>query len=523
MMARFIKFMLALTLVFGVSHLSLAQPQVNANTSLNALLQAPDQPLQRWFASTDPKGKNEDYVLVAPGQTVTQDLAEGNLERLWSTAGDLKTNQFPQDFDLTLLSGPRRLVPLIENGVADIGLLESKAFTLTPELKYPTVRELKTGAKLIATNRGKNPVKWYYQVTVRPPLLKPLPVLPPVNQVSKREFKLELAPGQTGVIDNWKEPGLIYELQVALNEGSAKGVFEKLRLRCEWDGQIGVDVPLMSLTGQVAGDEFISNAICDYDGARLLLRWPMPFKNATLSLVNETGKDLNLNVLARVQTFDSEPSPFRFCAIERSATPTKGEPVPILKLQGQGAFVGLALDIKGGPDSKRRSYAFLEGNETITADGERFEGTGTEDYFSSAWYYPAKPFFHPFEGMTKKVAPPTTVEAKEPLEVATYRFHIPDPIPFRRELNFQFEHGNGNNAPDMQWKWVAFWYEKPPLTVTTEKASGDANAVASQPGSASDTPIIGNEKWKLWLAVGAGVLLGVGAALFRRARRRKAG
>ena len=54
---------------------------------------------------------------------------------------------------------------------------------------------------------------------MRPPLLKPLPVLPPTTEVSKREFKLDLAPGQTGVIDTWKEPGLIFELQVALNDG----------------------------------------------------------------------------------------------------------------------------------------------------------------------------------------------------------------------------------------------------------------------------------------------------------------
>ena len=518
MMARFIKFLVGAALVFSATAPAFAQPQVNANTSLNALLQAPDQPLQRWFASTDPKGKNQDYVLVGPGQTVTQDLVAGNLERLWSTSSD------PNKLDLTLLAGPRRPVPLVQNGVADIGLLESKAFNLTPELKYPSVRELKDGAKLVATNRGKEPLKWFYQVTIRPPLLKPLPVLPTVNEVSKRQFKLKLAPGQTGSIDNWNKPGLIYELQVALNSGSAKGVFEKLRLKCEWEGQVGVDVPLMSLAGQVAGDEFISNAISDYDGARLLLRWPMPFKNAKLSLVNGTDKDLDLDVMVRVQTFDTEPSEFRFCALQGAATPTAGAPVPILKLNGQGAFVGLALDIKAGANSTRRSYAFLEGNETIVADGERFEGTGTEDYFGSAWYYPDKPFFHPFEGMTEKVPPPKPGDQKSPpLEVATYRFHIPDPIPFRRELDFNFEHGNGNNAPDMKWKWVAFWYEKPPLTLTTQaRQNDDASDVAAVAGSDADTPIVGNDKSKLWISVGAGVLLGLFFALVRRARRKRA-
>ena len=492
-----------LLLTFLLALCAHAQPQVNANTSLNALLQTPQMPLQQWFASTDPKHKNQDYVIVNPGQTVALDLTPGNLERLWSTSSD------PNQLDLTLVTGPRRPVPLIRNGVAQIGLLEAKAFTLTPELKYPAVRELQKGAQLVATNRGSQPLKWFYQVTVRPPLQKPLPILPAVSEVSKRQFKLKLEPGQTGIIDNWREPGLIYELSVALSSGSAKGVFEKLRLKCDWDGQIGVDVPMMSLAGQVAGDEFISNAICDYDGARLLLRWPMPFKNATLSLVNTTDRKLELDVQARVQTYASEPSPYRFCAVERSATPTKGQPVSILDVQGQGAFAGLALDIKAGPDSRRQTFGFLEGNEQISADGEMLEGTGTEDYFSSAWYFPDKPFFHPYEGLTTKT--------QSPLEIAAYRFHIPDAIPFRRELKFDFEHGNGNNAPDLKWTWVAFWYQQPPLTITTEKTDGaGADAVTASGGSDADTPVVGNDKWKLWMAVGAGVFLGLVMAISRR-------
>lgn len=505
-MAQFIKFWLGLALIFAPC--ALAQPQINANTALNALLQAPDEPLQKWFASTDPNHKNADYVMVAPGQTVTLDLAPGRLERLWSTSSD------PNQLDMTLLAGPRRPVPLIKNGAALIGLLEAKAFTLTPELKYPSVSELKAGAQLVATNRGKEPLKWFYQVTIRPPISRPLPVLPPSPEAAKNQWKLKLAPGQIGVINNWDKPGLLYELQVALNEGSAKGVFEKLRLRAEWEGQVGVDVPLMSLTGQVAGDEFISNAVCDYDGARLLLRWPMPFQTAKLSLVNGTDRTLNLDVMTRVQLFDSEPSPYRFCAVEKEATPTKGEPVSILDLKGQGAFAGLALAMSGGPDSRRQTYGFLEGNEIITADGEKLEGTGTEDYFSSAWYFPDKPFFHPYDGLTRK--------SKSPLEVAAYRFHVPDPIPFRRELKFSFEHGNGNNAADMKWKWVAFWYQLPPLTITTETTTNVGDVAASSSGSDYDTPVVGNDKSKLWIAVGAGVILGVLMALVRRMRRKRA-
>ena len=209
----------------------------------------------------------------------------------------------------------------------------------------------------------------------------------------------------------------------------------------------------MSLTGQVAGDEFISNAVCDYDGARLLLlKWPMPFKNAKLSLINETDKQLDLDVLARVQTFESEPSPFRFCAIERQRDADgKGEPVPILKINGQGAFVGLALDIAAGPDSRASSFAFSRRQRNHHRRRRAVRGHRHRRLFRLGVVLSRPTVFSSLRRHDQKSrAAHAKCRAKSPLEVSTYRFHIPDPIPFRRELDFRFEHGNGNNAADMK-------------------------------------------------------------------------
>jgi hypothetical protein len=125
-------------------------------------------------------------------------------------------------------------------------------------------------------------------------------------------------------------------------------------------------------------------------------------------------------------------------------------------VQGEGAFVGLALAIRPIATSRRRAFAYLEGNETIKADAQVLEGTGTEDFFNSAWYFPETPFARAFGGMSFKSALPP--------QVAAHRWAIPDPIPFKRNLDFTFEHGNGNNSDDLEWRWLACFYAAPQAT-----------------------------------------------------------
>jgi hypothetical protein len=455
-MARFIKFGATLALLLGcwpaVAQVELnPNREINANTELNVLLQTPRRAPIQWFASTDKTGGNDDFILLKPGERRRVPLVEGELVRLWSTAGE------PKAIEMALETGPRRIVPVQSGNRALLGTIQGRSFTLYPTLRFDAVRELRRGAALRVVNTSNKPNKWYYQASVRPQVQGSLPLLPTAREVQRRLFKINLAPGEEKLVENWQTSGLIYEFSVAVSDGSAKGVFETLRLKADWEGQRAVDAPMMSLAGQVAGTELVQNAICDYDGARLLIRWPMPFQTAKLSLHNSGKTALKLDVMARVQEFDQVPSEYRFCAVERTATPQNGKPIEILKTSGEGAFAGLALSMAPTPDSPRRTFAYLEGDETIIADGQKFEGTGTEDYFSGAWYwaYSGGPYVRPFDGLT--------LLNQSPPSVAAYRFHINDAIPFKRSLDFQFEHGNGNNGSGIQWKWVAFWYQKPPF------------------------------------------------------------
>jgi hypothetical protein len=103
-----------------------------------------------------------------------------------------------------------------------------------------------------------------------------------------------------------------------------------------------------------------------------------------------------------------------------------------------------------------RGLGFLEGDERVFVDGEKepsIIGTGTEDYFSSGWYYNYGVYSAPYHGVT--------IKDDEKSRINTYRWHIEDPIPFKKSLNFTIEHGAGNDVT-ADYSSVAFWYQTHP-------------------------------------------------------------
>jgi Protein of unknown function (DUF2961) len=84
-------------------------------------------------------------------------------------------------------------------------------------------------------------------------------------------------------------------------------------------------------------------------------------------------------------------------------------------------------------------------------------GTGTEDYFNCAWC-PTQVYHAPYHGVIagggKNWTDPVTV----------YRFHIEDPIVFKKQLRVTIEHGHANRRGD-DLSSVAFWYQAEPHLV----------------------------------------------------------
>ncbi len=81
-------------------------------------------------------------------------------------------------------------------------------------------------------------------------------------------------------------------------------------------------------------------------------------------------------------------------------------------------------------------------------------GTGTEDYFNTAWC-PTQEYAAPYHGIIAAGGPNWT----DP--VTLYRFHIEDPVVFRRNIRVSIEHGHANRRSD-ELSSVAFWYQAEP-------------------------------------------------------------
>jgi hypothetical protein len=89
---------------------------------------------------------------------------------------------------------------------------------------------------------------------------------------------------------------------------------------------------------------------------------------------------------------------------------------------------------------------------------------------------------------------------------------IPDAVPFKKSLRFDFEHGNGNNSADLEWKWTAIWYQKPPIALPQSQEIGREASPAD--------PIASNQRWLIALSIAAGVVLGMTSAWWKRRRLR---
>jgi hypothetical protein len=106
--------------------------------------------------------------------------------------------------------------------------------------------------------------------------------------------------------------------------------------------------------------------------------------------------------------------------------------------------------------SYQKHLWFLEGDEMVYVDGEKFPsvyGTGTEDYFTSGWYFNRGEFYGPYHGLI--------IKNDSLARIAAYRFQVGDAIPFEKSIRFTIEHGH-DNTEIADYSSTAYWYQIEP-------------------------------------------------------------
>ncbi|MGD8868084.1 MAG: DUF2961 domain-containing protein [Gemmatimonadales bacterium] len=267
-------------------------------------------------------------------------------------------------------------------------------------------------------------------------------------------------PGETLVLVDHAGAGVVRRWWITIAPRQEVEILRNLIVRCYWDGEENpsVEVPVADFFGMGFGEwkDFISLPLNMTSGGYNTY-WPMPFRRSARITVENTGsmpaRSFYYNV--DIRTYDELPEDaLYFHAQYRQVRTRTGEPVTILETSGRGHYVGTLLSMQ---PERGSHFSYLEGDERIFVDGEAtpsIVGTGTEDYFSSGWYFDTGEYSAPYHGVP--------IKDEEKGRISAYRWHIEDPIPFTRSLLFQIEHGATNSVPGVEYSSVAFWYQTHP-------------------------------------------------------------
>ncbi|HTV41295.1 MAG TPA: glycoside hydrolase family 172 protein [Candidatus Sulfotelmatobacter sp.] len=335
-----------------------------------------------------------------------------------------------------------------------------------------------------------------------------------------------IAPGQTLTLAELAGPGRIVHFW---NTISDKELYYSrlLSLRIYWDGETNpsVQCPIGDFFGVGNGIDQAFDSLpvsVSSNGRGRNCYWPMPFKKAARITVTNDGKQPCENFYYQIdwQKLRSLPRQTAyFHAMYRQEYPcVMGRNYLIADIRGRGQYVGTVLSV-----CLASPKWFGEGNEYFFVDGENepnLRGTGTEDYFCEGWgFYPGS---QPFYGASYW-------EGDAGNDVGNlgsfYRWHIPDPVSFRKSLRLEIEHRGGQIFPDGTktgfierddlFSSVAFWYQVEPHKSFPDLPPGPDRLplrdvvliTSSQAKSArhSDAPVAVehfgkvNQFWQFWL------------------------
>jgi len=285
-------------------------------------------------------------------------------------------------------------------------------------------------------------------------------------------------PGATRVLMDERGPGVITHMWMTFlgpephrwaRGGSAN--HQEMLLRITYDGESrpGVEAPVGDFFANAFGRrrEVVSTPVVVEDADSYNCYWHMPFrKSVRVEIVNQSDKPVSLlyfNIDWIQRDRLPADTPYFYARYRQEYPVTPGRDYLILDTKGKGHYVGTVLSVR-----TRSPAWFGEGDEKIYIDGEKkasIWGTGTEDYFLSAWGLrtTGTPCFGtPYFDQWGIVGGHTSA----------YRWHVHDPIVFNTALKVTIEHygwmspdenphyrSHSWNEREDDYSSVAFWYQ----------------------------------------------------------------
>lgn len=270
--------------------------------------------------------------------------------------------------------------------------------------------------------------------------------------------RINLLPGQKATLAYIQGPGVITRIWVTIDSRDPY-FLRRIVLRMFWDDEVSpsVEVPVGDFFGTGFQYKHYFSQFVGMTSGGYFSYFPMPFqKSARIEVENETGQEVyafyyHIDYQKLLQPLEPEIAYFH-AFWKRDIRTVPGQNYVILEAEGTGHFVGVNMSMQG----YNRNLWFLEGDEMVYVDDEEspsMYGTGTEDYFTSGWYFNRGEFYSPYHGLI--------IKNDSLARIAAYRFQVGDAIPFKKSLKFTIEHGHANTEI-ADYSSTAYWYQKEP-------------------------------------------------------------
>ena len=295
----------------------------------------------------------------------------------------------------------------------------------------------------------------------------------------KCEPCIPVEPGQTVVIAEIKGPGAIQSIWIGGHVG------RQLIIRIYWDEQEqpSVECPLSDFfaCGWYESNEnptkkpfsqLNSLAVCVNPNKGMNCYWEMPFRKSCRITFENISKKIHHTFYQINYTLTDVPEDAGYFHAQFRRT----NPVPYMQdytildgVSGLGHYVGTALQVglngANGWWGEGEIKFFIDGDDEFPT----ICGTGTEDYFCGSFDWDVEGkytlFTTPYAGLHYIWQPDGLYTSQQ--RFSLYRWHIPDPIRFERDLKVTLQdlgwRSEGRFLPRQDdFASTAYWYQTLP-------------------------------------------------------------
>ncbi|HLR31852.1 MAG TPA: glycoside hydrolase family 172 protein [Fodinibius sp.] len=254
------------------------------------------------------------------------------------------------------------------------------------------------------------------------------------NRGAKGHAFDEIKAGESYPLLDVKGAGIVNRIKMTIKNRSPK-MLRSLRIDMYWDGRTkpAVSAPLGDFFGVGLGRT--ASFECDFfsnpEGRSFNCFIPMPFREAArIVITNDSDQDVThifYNVNYQLINEQPENALYFHSFWNRNTRTTLGKDYEVLpRLEGTGQFLGTNIGVIANPDYGNLWWG--EGEVKMYLDGDdrwpTLVSTGTEDYIGTAWGQDV--YADRYQG--------STIADEENRQWTFYRYHIPDPVYFHKDL-----------------------------------------------------------------------------------------